>query len=538
MKRILLAIGILLGIALPAFSTHKCGTALLLEQLRNRNKNTSATLSENLSARVKLSSCTDSDFYDSVYSRTTEHFQIFFTLNGPHRTTFEYVDSLAKALEYAWDFHVRKQGMKAPLGHSPTILFEQTVKESLFPVEVVDMGYQRTVPCRQCYGFAHPFDNGQSQLAIENDFKYAPTTSQVFDTISINGKNCAYVRSTVDFENVAHGYSYAKNFMQALRVTAAHELYHTIQFRYIEDLKNPSYWLEAAAAGIENVVAPDVDDYFIYLPKMASNVGTPLSGMESDYGAGLLFLYLYHHVAHNIDKLILESFGKYPSKAFQYQLTQVASKKKLSADSLFHDFATRLVLSGELSSHADSSFWIDPDQPRWPEFRILPKESHFEADALSDLAYMFYYNGTPDLAHLTGRASAMALSQDAYRIRFLPTSNSVDSTFTEFSGTVDSVLWVVSRFTETDAIPTVFKDSTLRAYPSPWRHGPLCFTPLPQNKDFIEIRNRRGNLVEKIKYENYTQCIDEARVKSLLAPGVYRFRVGNSGKLKDFIVIY
>ena len=78
----------------------------------------------------------------------------------------------------------------------------------------------------------------------------------------------------------------------------------------------------------------------------------------------------------------------------------------------------------------------------------------------------------------------------------------------------------------------------MRAYPTPWREGPLCFTPLPYNKDYIEIRNRRGNLITKIKYNSSTHCIDEREVKSLLVPGVYRFRIGNSGKLKDFIVVY
>ena len=96
----------------------------------------------------------------------------------------------------------------------------------------------------------------------------------------------------------------------------------------------------------------------------------------------------------------------------------------------------------------------------------------------------------------------------------------------------------MSKFTETDRIPTVFKDSTLRAFPTPWRHGHLCFTPLPQDKEYIEIRNRRGNLIEKIKYDSYTLCLDEDKVKSLMVPGVYRFRAGNRGKLKDFIVIY
>jgi hypothetical protein len=144
------------------------------------------------------------------------------------------------------------------------------------------------------------------------------------------------------------------------------------------------------------------------------------------------------------------------------------------------------------------------------------------------------------MSKFVGTASAIAIKPNAYTIRFLPSTNSIDSARTEFlrKSSVDSILWVFSRFNEETTIPTHLKDSTLRAYPTPWRHGALCFTPLPQNKDYIEIRNRRGNLVHKIKYDNYTHCLDESEVKSLMVPGVYRFRAGNSGKLKDFIIVY
>jgi len=45
-------------------------------------------------------------------------------------------------------------------------------------------------------------------------------------------------------------------------------------------------------------------------------------------------------------------------------------------------------------------------------------------------------------------------------------------------------------------------------------------------------------LITKIKYGSSTHCIDEREVKSLMVPGVYRFRIGNSGKLRDFIIVY
>ena len=101
-----------------------------------------------------------------------------------------------------------------------------------------------------------------------------------------------------------------------------------------------------------------------------------------------------------------------------------------------------------------------------------------------------------------------------------------------------STLWIFSRLGDSEAIPLVNKDAAPHAYPVPWRQGPLCFAPLPHDKKFIEIRTRRGDLVSQEKYLSNKYCLSEDKVKSMMAPGVYRFRVGNKGKTTSFMVMY
>lgn len=546
-KFILTFIALFLFFAAPAFAERICGTAQVLNYLNSKHKTVKQLLATTKAyARTTSTGCTATDYYDSVYSRATKHFEIFYTLNGPHKTTLEFIDSLEKALEYAWDFHVNKSGMLPPKGISETHHYEKNVQSGLYPVEVIDLyllrDYKAVVDtrCSTCFGLTVPFDNGSSEMLIENDFKSYTSTKSIIDTVEFNGKVCTYERSTEEFTNDTYGYSYAKNYMPALRVTSVHEMYHAIQFRYSVNMPYYNFWFEASASGVEEIAVPDVDDYFTYLPELANNVGFPYKNLDKPYGAGIFFLYLHNHVNPKTNRLIWENFKKAPNKTFQYQLTQVAKEQGLSADSLFHDFAVRLSFTGDRSALVDSTFWITSDQPKWPKFQTKSESGTFDATALDYTAYYYYANGTPDMSKFVGKASAIAIKPNAYTIRFLPTTNSIDSARTEFLQTsnVDSVLWIFSRFTEEDVLPTFFKDSTLRAYPTPWRHGALCFTPLPQNKDYIEIRNRRGNLVQKIKYSNYTHCLDESEVKSLMVPGVYRFRAGNSGKLKDFIIVY
>ena len=549
MKKLIFALASLFLFATSsAFAEHQCGTAQILNYLNSKkNKNVTQMLASTKAyARTTSSGCTAKDYYDSVHTRTTKHFEIFYTLNGPHKTTVAHIDSLEKTLEYAWDFHVNKSGMLPPKGTSETHHYEKKVQDGLYPVEVIDIyllqNYKAVMDsaCSACFGLTIPFDNEESEMLMENDFRHVPETSPIIDTVEFNDKVCTYPRASEEFVNEAYKYSYVKNFMPALRITSAHEMYHAVQFRYSSKMPQYNFWFEASASGVEELAAPDVDDYFTYLPKLARNVGLPYKNLDKPYGAGIFFLYLHNHVSHKTNRLIWENFTKAPTKSYQYQLDQVAKSQGFSADSLFHDFAIRLAFTGDRSSLVDSTFWITSDQPRWPQFHTKSESGAFETSSLDYTAYYYHVNGSPDMSKFVGTASAIAIKPNAYSIRFLPSTNSIDSARTEFlrKSSVDSILWVFSRFNEENTIPTHFKDSTLRAYPTPWRHGALCFTPLPQNKDFIEIRNRRGNLVHKIKYDNYTHCLDENEVKSLMVPGVYRFRAGNSGKLKDFIIVY
>lgn len=531
---------------IPSFADGLCGTARILENLKNQGKTLRQLLYQKPLAQTDISSCTASDLYDSVYTKKTEHFEIFYTLDGPHQTTTEFIDSLVNTLEYTWNFHVRKSGMRAPIGGSETYQYQKTTTTGLYPVEVLDIDLLRNTKsilnrvCHGCYGLTFPFDSTRSELMIDNDFRFTPLTNAKIDSTHFHGKNCPYTVATEPLVNTTYGYSYAERWINAIRITAAHELYHAIQLRYLDMFSYINLWYEASAVGMENVIYSEVNDYIAYLREASESVGTPLDKMDNDYGASPLFLYLYNHVGHDTDKLIWESFARQPNRPFQDHLAKAVSKRKLSSDSLFHDFATRLAFAGRRSSLVDSSFWIDRDQPLWSDYRINAQSGNFSVRSIDSLAFQFYSNGTPDLGHFTGKTSAIALNKHSYKVRFLPTTNSVDSVRVEFANEadLDSVIWITSRFSESEITPTTISDSTLRAYPTPWRHGLLCFTPLPQGKKHLEIRNRRGNLIEKIPYDSSTLCLDENKVKSMLVPGVYRFRAGNNGKTKDFIVIY
>ena len=129
MKRLGWITVLFLSLATLAYSGHVCGTAQMMDYLKNKNKTIKPLNVPKTAALSTGTACTASDLYDSVYTRTTKHFEIFYTLEGPHKTTKAYIDSLEKALEYAWDFHVNKSGMRSPKGYYETYHYEKPVPQ-------------------------------------------------------------------------------------------------------------------------------------------------------------------------------------------------------------------------------------------------------------------------------------------------------------------------------------------------------------------------------------------------------------------------
>ncbi|UCC78235.1 MAG: T9SS type A sorting domain-containing protein [Candidatus Zixiibacteriota bacterium] len=84
------------------------------------------------------------------------------------------------------------------------------------------------------------------------------------------------ISSFIELENDFAGTLYGGNPVNGVKVTAAHELFHAIQFRYdalefdYEDVGDPStykpWWMEASAVWMEEVVYDELNDYVNYLP--------------------------------------------------------------------------------------------------------------------------------------------------------------------------------------------------------------------------------------------------------------------------------
>jgi len=78
------------------------------------------------------------------------------------------------------------------------------------------------------------------------------------------------VTSFINIDNNYVGSIYTTNGIYAMRVTAAHEFHHAIQFGYIYR-ESDIYFMEMTSTSMEEFVFDDVNDYYGYLPRYFNN---------------------------------------------------------------------------------------------------------------------------------------------------------------------------------------------------------------------------------------------------------------------------
>ncbi len=107
--------------------------------------------------------------------------------------------------------------------------------------------------------------------------------------------------SYIIIENDFLGSSYQNNPIVAVRFTAAHELFHAIQYGYdatefdYGNINDPStykpWWLEASAVWMEEIVYDDINDYYNYLPFYFNYPWMSLGTFSYSYGPRALHPY-------------------------------------------------------------------------------------------------------------------------------------------------------------------------------------------------------------------------------------------------------
>lgn len=500
-------------------------------------------------ASISSTSCDPEFYYDTsaVKERKTSHFRIYYVLDGPHKTTEAWIDSLAKSLESAWNFHIQRHGTRKPKGANPTWHFQKSGDSDLYPVEVIDISLVRDNAgllggfCTACMGLTFPPESSNSaatEIIIDNDFLYPDENNP--SVKDIPSSSCRYIQATVPVTNDLTGKNYSKDYGIALRTTAAHEFYHAIQAAYIDFLEYDSYWFEASATALEEIASPDANDYWLYLPSFFKSTGISFDRIGSNYGLAVWGLYHLHAWDENFDTKLWERFSSMPDSSFETVYAKELASRELDPDSAFADFAQKLFFSGTRAGFSDSSFRFTADFSDWPVSPHLKKPTlasvSLEAPAID------YYRITPDsfpeLSQFSGKAS-VALYGKNQKTTFYSMDTVSWTGLSPLVAESENAVLILSRLQETSSGTLQTDTLPMRSYPNPWRgETPLCFANLPSAKRVLEIRTRAGKLVRKFSYSGTSLCVRAEEIQAQLAPGLYYFRAGTKNKAKPFLVVY
>ncbi len=148
----------------------------------------------------------------------------------------DYVENFAGILDHVWDKEINEMGYDAP----PSDGVEGG--DCLLDVYLADLG---------AYGFTQ-IDDGMPAstvyMILENDYAgFFPSGQE-----------------------------------GSMKVTAAHEFFHTIQFQITENIALNGWWMEASATWMEDHVYPEVNDYVNYIRTFLAYPHVPLNFYSVD----------------------------------------------------------------------------------------------------------------------------------------------------------------------------------------------------------------------------------------------------------------
>lgn len=167
--------------------------------------------------------------------------------------------------------------------------------------------------------------------------------------------------------------------MHSLRVTAAHEFFHAVQFAY--DYGEDGWLMEATATWMEERFADDINDNRQYLPYgQVGSPGQPLDtfnqGGFNQYGNWAFFEYLSSRFGAGIVRQIMTTAGSFPGGGYRYSTEAVkrAVAKRGGFTDVFRRYAAANTVPGR--SYPEGGKWpVAPAAATWTLTKDARKQS-------------------------------------------------------------------------------------------------------------------------------------------------------------------
>jgi hypothetical protein len=235
--------------------------------------------------------------FEASYLSPSHHFLIHFDTTGSEAVSTvdnnrngipDYIDSVAYYFEYAYKVEVDSMGYRSPIIHNTGTEYDA------YQVYILDIGNSD----QAYYGMTNPdvqpvgnFERSTSYIIIDNNF--SPLDSTYND---LGNKIRSYYTFGID----------------AMKITAAHEFHHAIQYMYGMDL-NALTLAEMSSTFMEYRLHPDVKDYYQFVNSLFRHIDRytfSLNDGQVGYRYGIFGQYLFKYYADSALKRMWEIDGK------------------------------------------------------------------------------------------------------------------------------------------------------------------------------------------------------------------------------------
>lgn len=231
------------------------------------------------------------------------------------------------------------------------------VLKNVWKTELGRLGYRRPVKDGRIGGRGGKFDVYLKELGSQGLYGYCAPEYRVRNHPRLANAYCV-------LDNDFAKSQYGGKPVDTLRVTAAHEFFHAIQFGY--DYREDPWLMEATATWIEERFADDVDDNRQYLREgQVRLTHVPLDTFDRDrsfqYGNWTFFEHLSMRFGNSVVKRIWKDAGEFRGDGKKYSLQAV--RRSLPDSVSFPDLYARYAAANATpgKSYPEGSSWPTPD---------------------------------------------------------------------------------------------------------------------------------------------------------------------------------
>jgi len=309
------------------------------------------------------------------------------SLGAPHPA---FITRAAAYLESAWSYDKDTLGMRVPDSNVTTYFLGSVPGK--FNVEIGDIDVLAGSDYPGTYGLTLPPTQScthfwlSTSLLIENDFIYGASVNISTGAISGTSIKVSATDPNTGVTSLIHDYQY--DWDQGLAVTIAHEFYHAVQFQYTPSANGYHAWYELTAVGMEERLAPTVNDYLGYLPYVLGT-RTPVYLLTPppnniNYGNGIFHTFLTQALGKTFDAGVWQRLSDNGNDLPAALVNQVGSQARW--DSLFAAYAASLAIAGRTGAAA-SPLAFSPDFALWPRIRVDTAAATPSSLSLNSLTY-------------------------------------------------------------------------------------------------------------------------------------------------------